>query len=353
MRPIRVIESAEPAVLARFDVIVDVRSPGEFAQDHVPGAVNLPVLSDAERAEVGTIYVQESRFRANRIGAAYVAANIARHLTEAMADWPAETQPLIYCWRGGNRSGAMATILQRVGWHTAVLAGGYRTWRRHVQARLYDQDCPVQFVLLDGDTGSAKTELLARLAARGVQTLDLEGLAAHRGSLLGALADRPQPDQKLFETRLLTALDGLDPARPVIAEAESSKIGDRVIPPAVWRAMQAAARIEIVAPRPVRAAYLVHAYADLIADPDRLEAMFDRLPIRPSPVRREAWRGLMAQGRFAELAEALMELHYDPAYARARRKDGRTPQARLTTDSLDDAAQDRLADEVARSATGL
>jgi tRNA 2-selenouridine synthase len=348
MRPIRVIESAEPAVLARFDVIVDVRSPGEFAQDHVPGAVNLPVLSDAERAEVGTIYVQESRFRANRIGAAYVAANIARHLTEAMADWPAETQPLIYCWRGGNRSGAMATILQRVGWHTAVLAGGYRTWRRHVQARLYDQDCPVQFVLLDGDTGSAKTELLARLAVRGVQTLDLEGLAAHRGSLLGALADRPQPDQKLFETRLLTALDGLDPARPVIAEAESSKIGDRVIPPAVWRAMQAAARIEIVAPRPVR-----DAYADLIADPDRLEAMFDRLPIRPSPVRREAWRGLMAQGRFAELAEALMELHYDPAYARARRKDGRTPQARLTTDSLDDAAQDRLADEVARSAAGL
>lgn len=353
MRPIRVIESAEPAALAGFDVIVDVRSPGEFAQDHVPGAVNLPVLSDAERAEVGTIYVQESRFRANRIGAAYVAANVARHLTTAMADWPAEAQPLIYCWRGGNRSGAMATILQRVGWPTAVLAGGYRTWRRHVQARLYDQDCPVQFVLLDGDTGSAKTELLARLAARGVQTLDLEGLAAHRGSLLGALADRPQPDQKLFETQLLTALDGLDPARPVIAEAESSKIGDRVIPPAVWRAMQAAPRFEIAAPRPVRADYLVRAYADLIADPDRLEAMFDRLPIRPSPARREAWRGLMAQGRYAELAEALMELHYDPAYARARRKDGRSPQARIDTDSLDDAAQDRLADRIVTLMTAL
>jgi tRNA 2-selenouridine synthase len=353
MRPIRVIESAEPAALAGFDVIVDVRSPGEFAQDHVPGAVNLPVLSDAERAEVGTIYVQESRFRANRIGAAYVAANIARHLTTAMADWPAEAQPLIYCWRGGNRSGAMATILQRVGWPTAVLAGGYRTWRRHVQARLYDQDCPVQFVLLDGDTGSAKTELLARLAARGVQTLDLEGLAAHRGSLLGALADRPQPDQKLFETQLLTALDGLDPARPVIAEAESSKIGDRVIPPAVWRAMQAAPRLEIAAPRPVRADYLVRAYADLIADPDRLEAMFDRLPIRPSPARREAWRGLMAQGRYAELAEALMELHYDPAYARARRKDGRAPQAHIDTDSLDDAAQNRIADRIVTLMTAL
>jgi tRNA 2-selenouridine synthase len=343
MRPIRVIESAEPAVLAGFDVIVDVRSPGEFAQDHVPGAVNLPVLSDAERAEVGTIYVQESRFRANRIGAAYVAANIARHLTTTMSDWPSEAQPLIYCWRGGNRSGAMATILQRVGWPTAVLAGGYRTWRRHVQARLYDQDCPVRFVLIDGDTGSAKTEILGRLAARGLQTLDLEGLAAHRGSLLGALAGRPQPDQKLFETQLLAALEGFDPARPVIAEAESSKIGDRMIPPAVWRAMQAAPRIEIVAPRPVRAAYLVYAYADLIAEPARLEAMFDRLPVRPSPARREAWRRLMAQGRFDELAEALMELHYDPAYARARRRDGREPLAQLDTGSLDAAAQDRLA----------
>lgn len=346
MRPIGVIETADAATLSGFDMIVDVRSPGEFAQDHVPGAINLPVLSDAERAEVGTIYVQESRFRANRIGAAYVAANIARHLTTAMADWPAEARPLIYCWRGGNRSGAMATILQRVGWPVAVLSGGYRTWRRHVQTRLYDQDCPVRFVLLDGDTGSAKTEILGRLAARGAQTLDLEGLAAHRGSLLGALADRPQPDQKLFETRLLQALDGFDPACPVIAEAESSKIGDRMIPPAVWRAMQVAPRIEIAAPRSVRAAYLVRAYADLIADPARLEAMFDRLPVRPSPARREAWRALMAEGRFAELAEALMELHYDPAYARSRRKEGRSALARLETDGLDGAAQDRLAEAI-------
>jgi len=348
MQPIQVLEAADPDALAAFDAVIDVRSPSEFAEDHVPGALNLPVLDDAQRAEIGTIYVQESRFRANRLGAAYVAENIARHLRTAMADWEITARPLIYCWRGGNRSNGMATILQKVGWPTTVLAGGYRTYRRRVQDRLYDQVCPLRFVLLDGDTGSAKTEVLARLADAGTQVLDLENLAGHRGSLFGGLAGRPQPSQKMFESRLLAALEAFDPARPVVVEAESSKIGDRIIPPVVWRIMQAAPAIEIVAPRPARARYLVAAYADVIADAARLEAGFAKLPTPPSPVRLEGWRALIRKRDFETLAEALIELHYDPAYSRARKKAERSILAQIAVSNLDGAAQAHVAEEIRR-----
>ena len=183
------IVSLDPASLTRFDDIIDVRSPAEFAEDHIPrGQISLPVLSDAERALVGTIYVQDSRFKARRIGAALVARNIAAHLEGSLKDKSGGWAPLVYCWRGGQRSGAMATVLAQVGWRTAVVAGGYKTWRRRVTAALYDGVPPRRLILLDGYTGSAKTEILHRLTALGVQTLDLEGLADHRGSLFGGLA---------------------------------------------------------------------------------------------------------------------------------------------------------------------
>ncbi len=161
MSEFQIITSAEPASLARFDAVIDVRSPGEFAEDHVPGAINLPVLSDAERAEVGTIYVQESRFKARRIGAAYVARNVAHHLESALADQAGAFMPLIYCWRGGQRSNAMATILSQVGWRTSVLAGGYKTYRRLVKDRLYEARMDLRLVLLDGHTGSRASPAIA------------------------------------------------------------------------------------------------------------------------------------------------------------------------------------------------
>jgi len=342
-----VTEDVSAPALSRFDMIIDVRSPGEFAEDHVPGAVNLPVLDDAERAEVGTIYVQESRFKARRVGAAYVARNVARHLETALADRPGGFKPLVYCWRGGMRSNAMATILSQVGWPTTVLNGGYRTYRRHVTARLYDGALSLEFVLLDGHTGCGKTEMLGRLAARGLQTLDLEGLAAHRGSLFGALAGRPQPSQKLFESRLLAALDGFDPARPVVAEAESSKIGERIIPPALWTRLAGAPRIELEADAEARARYLVTAYRDIIADRAALEAAFGRLPVHPSRERLTSWRALADAGRFAELAQAVMALHYDPAYDRSRKKHERPLLGRVALDPTDPESSDAAADAVA------
>ncbi|MDP3852715.1 tRNA 2-selenouridine(34) synthase MnmH [Phenylobacterium sp.] len=344
---IGVTSQVDAASLARFDAIIDVRSPGEFAEDHIPGAVNLPVLTDAERAEVGTIYVQQSRFLARRIGAAHVARNIARHLETALADRTGDFAPLVHCWRGGQRSTAMATILSQVGWRTTLLAGGYRTYRRAVQERLYDAQTPLRLVLLDGHTGSAKTEILGRLAARGVQTLDLEGLAGHRGSLFGAIAGQPQPSQKMFESRLLAALDALDLARPIVVEAESSKIGDRMTPPMLWRAMMGAPRIEIAVPVPERARYLVTAYRDIVEDRARLEEAFARLPVHPSTKRLAGWRAMADAGAFADLAQALIELHYDPAYERSARKDTRPRLDLIELAALDDAAQSAAADRIA------
>lgn len=345
---LEVTDDVTPAALARFDMLIDARSPGEFAEDHLPGAVNLPVLSDAERAEVGTIYVQESRFKARRVGAAYVARNVARHLETALADRPGGFRPLVYCWRGGMRSGAMATILSQVGWRTTVLTGGYRTYRREVVRRLYDGAVDLRFVLLDGQTGVGKTEILGRLAERGLQTLDLEGLAAHRGSLFGALAGQEQPSQKLFESRLLSLLDGFDVRRPVVAEAESSKIGDRMVPPALWNRLAEAPRIELSAERPDRARYLVATYRDIVADRAALEEAFRRLPVGPSAERLGKWRALADAGAFAELAEAIMALHYDPAYDRSRKRHDRPLLGVISLVPDDPSSLGAAVDEVVR-----
>ena len=353
MSGIEILQTADAASLARFDAILDVRSPAEFAEDHVPGAINLPVLTDAERAEVGTIYVRESRFRARKIGAAYIARNVAHHLETALIDQPGWFAPLVYCWRGGQRSSAMATILSQVGWRTTLLAGGYKTYRREVTARLYDSDLPLRIVLLDGNTGSGKTEVLQLLATRGEQVIDLEGLAGHRGSLFGGFVGQGQPSQKMFESRLLGALAALDPARVVFIEAESSKVGERMVPPALWQAMSGAPRIELVAPAQARAAYLVRAYRDIVEDRAALDATLARLPTPPSRKRLEAWRALADAGAFEDLALALMELHYDPAYRRSSRKDARPRLGTIELARLDEADLQAAADQVARISAGV
>ena len=306
------LASFDAGALGAFDEVIDVRTPAEFAEDHIPGAANFPVLSNQERAEVGTIYVQDSRFRARRIGAAYVARNIADHLETALKDRSSTYAPLVYCWRGGQRSNAMATVLSQVGWRPTLLAGGYKTYRRGVTAALYDGEPAFRVILLDGDTGSAKTEILGRLAAHGVQTLDLEALAAHRGSLFGGFANTPQPSQKLFESRLAAALGALDPGRPIVVEAESSKIGELNLPPTLWKAMRGAPRVALRAPRPERARYLVQAYADIIANPAALESALAKLPSHHGAKQRAEWLEMARAGAFERLAESLVEHHYDP-----------------------------------------
>ncbi|MBK5926735.1 tRNA 2-selenouridine(34) synthase MnmH [Rhodobaculum claviforme] len=354
LRPLRLTDPAALGSLGVDDVI-DVRSPAEYAEDHLPGAINLPVLDDAERARVGTIYVQQCRFLARRIGGALVARNVAGHLEGALADRPQGWHPLVYCWRGGQRSGSFATILAQVGWRVGVLEGGYRSWRRLVVRDLYDGPLRWRLVLVDGNTGTAKTELLHLAAARGTQVLDLEGLARHRGSVFGA-DPAGQPAQKGFESALMAALSRLDPARPVLVEAESPRLGALTLPPALWAAMRTAPRIEITAPLPARAHYLARAYAEVTADRAALSETLDRLrPFQPAE-RIAHWHDLAAAGQDVALAAALMAEHYDPLYARARARqrapEGGTPGGVLATDRLDppglEDLADRLADAVAR-----
>lgn len=336
---------------AGFDEIIDVRSPSEWAEDRLPGAINLPVLDDAERARVGTIYVQESHFLARKIGAALVARNAARHLETALADRPAKYRPLVYCWRGGQRSGSFSLILSQVGWRAEVLAGGYRTWRRLVKERVYDLPFPSPVVVIDGNTGTAKTELLAHLSRIGHQVIDLEALANHRGSLFG---QRPggQPAQKAFEGALAVKIAGLDPARAVFVEAESSKIGDRVIPPALWAAMCAAPRIEIAAPLAMRATYLARAYADISADQALLTGIVEKLRHGHPREVVEEWLALARDGQMQALAAGLMQHHYDPRYAKVRaRREG--PGVQIAADALEESALPGLAARIVAAASRL
>jgi tRNA 2-selenouridine synthase len=300
-----------------FDDIIDVRAPAEWAEDCLPGAINLPVLDDAERAEVGTIYKQVSPFTARKVGAALVAANAARHLQGPLADKPGGWRPLVYCWRGGQRSGSFATILTQIGWRVETIAGGYKAWRGLVVDALYDQPFLCRVVVLDGNTGSAKTDILNMLQGLGVQVLDLEGLARHRGSLFGAMPGG-QPSQRGFESALAMKMVGLDPARVVVVEAESSKVGNCRLPPELWKAMVAAPRVSIVAPLQARAAYLARAYGDLSSDVARLTGLIDLLrPMHAVDVI-EGWHGLAAAGEFEALAAGLMQGHYDPRYEKHR-----------------------------------
>jgi tRNA 2-selenouridine synthase len=329
-----------------FDQIIDVRSPAEWAEDHIPGAINLPVLDDAERARVGTIYKQESPFLARKIGGALVAQNAARHLMGPLADKPGSYRPLVYCWRGGQRSGSFASILEQIGWRVGLISGGYKTYRRLVVKAVYDAPFPAPVVILDGNTGTAKTDILAGLSARGVQVIDLEGLAHHRGSVFGGRAGG-QPSQKAFEGAIARAIAGLDPARPVVVEAESSKIGALIVPPALWKAMSSARRLIVAAPLAARAAYLTRAYADILADRAALARILDGLrPLHPAEVI-DAWLALAAAGDNTTLAADLMAHHYDPRYARHRARMG-GEEARFDLPDLAPGTLERLADDIAR-----
>jgi len=312
----------EPAIvtvaqLPEFDELIDVRSESEFAEDHIPGAVNCPVLDDAERARVGTIYKQVSPFDAKKIGAALVSANIARHIQSRFIDRPRAWHPLLYCWRGGERSGAFAHVLAQVGWRVGRLGGGYKAYRRAVVTALETLPAAFGWRVVCGLTGTGKSRLLRALQAAGSQVLDLEALAAHRGSVLGGLPDAAQPAQKSFESAIWSALTQFDPERPVYVEAESRKVGNLNVPQALIESMWAGECIVIEASVPARVALLKEEYAHFLEQPENLIAKLECLTALHGRAVIDRWRELALQRRWDELTAELLVKHYDPAYTRA------------------------------------
>ncbi len=310
-------EPVTVAQLAGFDEVIDVRSEAEFAEDHIPGAINRPVLDNAERIRVGTLYKQVSPFEAKKVGAALVSRNIARHIEADFAQRPRTWKPLVYCWRGGTRSAALASVLQQIGWRANRIEGGYKTYRRTVIDDLAVLPGRFRWRVICGLTGSGKSRLLRALDRAGAQVLDLEALAAHRGSVLGNLPDAPQPSQKMFESMVWDALRRLDAGRPVFVESESKKIGNLRTPEALIEAMWAADCVQLEAPLPLRVAMLCDEYAHFVRDPLALGAQLDCLVALHGRERIDAWKALSAAGNSAMLVHELLELHYDPAYSRS------------------------------------
>lgn len=304
--------------LSNYSTVIDVRSPAEFEEDHIPGAISCPVLSNEERIRVGTLYKQVSPFEANKVGAALVARNIAMHLEQLFAGHGRDWKPLIYCWRGGNRSGAMAHILRQVGWGAAQLRGGYKSHRTAVVQGLATRPVEFDYRVVCGETGSAKSRLLEEIRVLGGQVLDLEALACHKGSVLGILPDQPQPSQKMFETRVLHQLQGFDPAKPVFVEAESKKIGVLRVPEALFDTMSSHGKvIQLVAPVPARVEFLMRDYDYFLQDPEGLKMQLDFLHKLHGHGVIHRWKDQIDAGDWPGLVTELLVNHYDPAYRRS------------------------------------
>ncbi|MBI2307514.1 MAG: tRNA 2-selenouridine(34) synthase MnmH [Rhodocyclales bacterium] len=314
------IASVEDLGNTSFSDIIDVRSPAEYAEDHIPGAISCPVLNNEERAEIGTLYKQVSPFEAKKRGAALVARNIARHIEESFLDRPKQWKPLIYCWRGGQRSGAMVTIFRSIGWSASQLEGGYKAYRQQVVAALAELPRRFDFRVICGATGSGKSRILQAIGRLGGQIVDLEALACHKGSVLGVLPDQPQPSQKMFESQLLQSLRGLDAARPVYVEAESRKIGRLQVPDAMIETMRAGCCIGVEAPRAERVAFLLRDYDYFLSDPAWLNTRLAALKDLRGGETVARWQEYASTGRWPELVEELLAGHYDPLYAHSQNR---------------------------------
>ena len=298
----------------RFDAVIDARSEGEHAEDHLPGALNWPSLNNEERIRVGTLYKQVSPFEAQKIGAALVAANISRHIQAHVLDKPKGWQPLIYCWRGGKRSNSLALILGQIGFKVHLIEGGYKAFRKAVIEDTPRRVAPLEFRVLCGPTGSGKTRLLQALATQGAQVLDLEAIASHRASVLGVIPGQPQPTQKAFETRLWDALRRLDPSRPVFVEAESKKVGNVTIPDSLIAAMRSSPCVRLELSLPHRVQLLLEDYDYFVKDANFFCERLDKLTDLKGRVVVEDWKARVRAGQTAEVVAELLDKHYDPGY---------------------------------------
>lgn len=317
-----------PHDLNEFSEIIDVRAPVEFAEDHIPGAINLPVLYDDQREKVGTIY-KGAPFEARRLGARIHSKNIAKHLETHLANKDKTYSPLIYCWRGGMRSNSMAYVLRMIGWRARLIEGGYKSFRKYVSDELTRLlSLPeLQLTILAGPTGVAKTRLLHTLKKEGAQVLDLEGLANHRGSVLGLAPHETQPSQKMFETRLWETLSTMDFSKPVFTEAESNRIGAVHCPADLWKKLSTGKVVNLQLPLQQRASFLLDDYPHFTSDPEHLKSLLSRLVKIRGHEQVNLWHEQIDTAQWHDFVISVLRDHYDLVYRRAghEKSNYRTP----------------------------
>jgi tRNA 2-selenouridine synthase len=301
--------------LDSFSAVIDARSPSEWALDHLPGALNWPTLDDAQRAEVGTLYKQIGAFDARKRGAALAAANIAQHIDAHVRPLPKSWQPLVYCWRGGQRSGSLALVLSQIGFAVHLIEGGYKAFRAAMLTDMAAQVARLEWRVVCGPTGSGKTRLLQALADAGQPALDLEALAGHRSSVLGLPPGTRQPSQKHFEMRVWNALRQLPSGMAIWVEAESKKVGNVSVPDTLMQAMRASPCVDLQLPRAERVALLLEDYGHFVHDSEHFKARLDTLrPLRGGTCI-DRWHELIDAGQHANVVDELLTVHYDPGYA--------------------------------------
>lgn len=333
--------------------IIDARSEGEYAEDFIPGARNYPVLNNEERARVGTLNKVESPFAAKRMGAALVSRNIATMLEKHFADKPRDWAPLVYCWRGGKRSRSLTLVLREIGFKAAQLEGGYKGYRARVAQELTELPKRFNYVTICGCTGTGKTALLLALREVGAQVIDLEGLANHKGSLLGEHVTTPQPTQKRFDSLLWSSLHALDPSRPVFVESESKKIGMVQMPESMREQMAAGVCVWLDVPVAARVAHLRSEYEHFVADPALLMQKLAPLKALRGGDMLARWQAFAEAGKIDAIVESLLIDHYDPLYTSAiARNYPKLPSAhRITLQTLDARSLATAARELANAIT--
>lgn len=315
-----------------YSAIIDARTEDEYALDHLPGAVNWPSLNNEQRITIGTLHKQVNPFEAKKRGAALVAANIAQHIERHVIDLPRDWQPLVYCWRGGKRSGALALILGQIGFKVSIIEGGYKAFRSEVIEAIPPLAQKLNWRVICGPTGAGKTRLLHCLREQGAQVLDLEGLANHRSSVLGIIPGHPQPSQKHFDTLLWNELRGFDPSKPVYIESESRKVGNLAVPESLIMAMRASPCYQLALPEEERVKLLLEDYDFFVKDPALFCSRLDALvAIRGKQVVEE-WQRLVLAGEMDQVVRELLVTHYDPTYfASMKRNFKQIEQAQVLT----------------------
>ena len=306
--------------LHEFDSIIDARSEGEFDEDHLPGAINWPTLNNEERRDIGTLYKQVNAFEAKKRGAAIAARNIAAHIEREVIAKPKDWKPLTYCWRGGQRSGSLSLILSQIGFRVTLVEGGYKAFRAAVVQDIPRLVQPLQWRVICGTTGSGKTRLLNALAAQGAQVIDLEALANHRSSVLGAIPGLTQPTQKRFDTLVWETLRRFDATRPVFIESESKKVGNVVLPLSLVDAMRQSPCLNLVLPDAQRVALLLEDYDFFVRDVEHFCSRLQVLSEFRGKVLVERWQAAVRAGDFQTVVQELLTQHYDPAYLQSIRR---------------------------------